>query len=954
MPSNATLTDGTYTISDNVNAIRLNAIKGMTGLKKVVFPKNLKSIETGWPTIVNNNGALEYAIADGGTTTFKVIDGVLFDGSELVLYPSGKTTTAYTMPDGITSIAPYAISNVDKMTSIDLNQVSTLAISALFHVNQLKTITLPKDMTNEGMSQGCFENCTSVAEYIVPEENAYLKSSDGIVFSKDMTTLYFYPPAKAGTSYTIPSTVTTVGKRAFQSAKKLTEITVPKSVTTVNDEGFREMTNLTKVTFEEPSSLTTFGSGVFWTCTALKEITLPTALTEIGEGLFQDCKVLETIHIPDGSNLQTIAANAFTTNANLSSIDFQGSCALTTIGSNAFANLKKITSFSFPKSVTTIENNAFIGCSNMTTATFADNAEISTLGSGAFADCGLTSVSLPASLKEIDKEAFRNCKVLTTVNVPATTTKISPEAFKYCEKLTDIHVDRNNTAYSSSDGILLTKDKKTLVLFPEGKANKNFTLLPPSITKIGDYAFYDCAELENVTIPNKVTSIGKRAFGLCTKLTTITFLCDEMINPKNINQEKNDMSIDDGTNVADKNNMFKNINIYVRKDLKDQYEAQDYYNKFKSIGTSFTDGTGEYIPVSDNAVDLLSTTTTDYTYVVPTTASDGKNSYTVSLVGDYAFQNVGNTVHEVVVHKGVGYLGAKAFMTNIKDNTSSIENVFFLESKPTKEMLSTTRFALDETGDNYNEFASTTKIYVKKSALETYQNTWPKFTSQLGYKIPGVTISHRYGTFAREFDADFSEYANDHQGKSPVAAFVAGSGILEGTGDYGTTTYHVHMTSVDENGGYSSYSYVPAYTGVLLKVLDGDKTGDDFYYTIGEHDDQTYTIKNNIMHGVTVNAEKVEASAASPVYVMQGGIFRKATVEIPAFTVHKAYMKTPEKASKAKLVFDVDDSQITGIDTINTDAQPAEDDAYYSVDGVRVDKPSKGIFIHQGKKVLFK
>ena len=162
------------------------------------------------------------------------------------------------------------------------------------------------------------------------------------------------------------------------------------------------------------------------------------------------------------------------------------------------------------------------------------------------------------------------------------------------------------------------------------------------------------------------------------------------------------------------------------------------------------------------------------------------------------------------------------------------------------------------------------------------------------------------------------------------------------------------MTSVYENGGYSSYSYVPAYTGVLLKVLDGDKTGDDFYYTIGEHDDQTYTIKNNIMHGVTVNAEKVEASAASPVYVMQGGIFRKATVEIPAFTVHKAYMKTPEKASKAKLVFDVDDSQITGIDTINTDAQPAEDDAYYSVDGVRVDKPSKGIFIHQGKKVLFK
>ena len=92
------------------------------------------------------------------------------------------------------------------------------------------------------------------------------------------------------------------------------------------------------------------------------------------------------------------------------------------------------------------------------------------------------------------------------------TTSIDPEAFKHCDKLDDIKVSKDNKVYSSIDGYLLSKDKKTLILFPPGKANDKFTLLPPSIEKIGDNSFLDCKKLTNVTIPNKVTSIGKRTF----------------------------------------------------------------------------------------------------------------------------------------------------------------------------------------------------------------------------------------------------------------------------------------------------------------------------------------------------------------------------------------------------------------------------------------------------------
>lgn len=214
-------------------------------------------------------------------------------------------------------------------------------------------------------------------------------------------------------------------------------------------------------------------------------------------------------------------------------------------------------------------------------------------------------------MQTIEREAFRNCKVLNKIDVTEFTTKIDPEAFKYCDNLTDINVSKKNEVYSSVDGYLLSKNKEELLIFPPGKANENFTLLPPSIVKIGDYAFYDCTKLTNVTIPNKVTTIGKRAFGLCKNLNTVTFLCDKMIPVENINRAENEMSFDDGTQTP--YSVFNNITINVRTERFNDYNAQEFYKKFKGIEQSFKKGEEEYIAVSDKAVDMLSTTRKDYT-----------------------------------------------------------------------------------------------------------------------------------------------------------------------------------------------------------------------------------------------------------------------------------------------------------------------------------------------------
>ena len=972
---------GTYTVDGEVERICVNAFHGITNLTKIVLPKNLKDVQEKYPSIVVSTNLVEFEMPTGGTTNYRVEGGVLFNNvtKTLVCYPRAKTTEAYKVPDDIKRIAVFAMMVNLYMTSLDLNNVETMEVSALYKPQKLETITIPKTLVkgtktnsiSHGLQEGAFEECSKLKEYKVHQDNPDFTDEAGVLFSKNKDILYFYPPAKEGAKYNIPTTVKVLAQKAFQGANKLTSMDIPNTVETIGTEAFRNMKGLVTVNFQAPSKVKELKADVFRACDKLKEVVLPASITEIAAA-FYECGELEKITIPAGSKLKTIKASAFATNKKLKNFNIEGSCDLETIESNAFANAEKLESFNFPKSVKNIELNAFSGCKSMSTVKFHDDADIEIIGAGAFADCGLTGISIPKKVKTIEREAFRGCKVLKKIDVTEFTTKIDPEAFKYCDNLTDINVSKKNEVYSSVDGYLLSKNKEELLIFPPGKANENFTLLPPSIVKIGDYAFYDCTKLTNVTIPNKVTTIGKRAFGLCKNLNTVTLLCDKMIPVENINRAENEMSFDDGTQTP--YSVFNNITINVRTERFNDYNAQEFYKKFKGIDQSFTEGREEYIAVSDNAVDMLSTKREDYTFVLPTSIKHEGKDYKVSLIGDYAFEGVSDKVKEVVVRKDVKYIGAKAFITSKDKNKleSTVKSVFFIESNPTKEMLSTTRFELDETGTNYSEFAPTTKIYVKKSALDNYKEKWTKkvydkdtdtdklsqfnFTSQIDYQIKDVKINHKYGTFAREFDVDFNIYSRENS-TAKIGAFVAKLGeVKTGDGDYGTSTYHIRMSSVDVNGvGNHNYGYVPAYTGVLLKALDSETTPSDFYYAIGEDDAQDYKITNNIMHGVTVNPRNVGALTVDEViYVMQKGIFKKAMASTVSLPVHKAYAKIEGMPAGSKVEFSFsDDNTTNAIVTIDAEEKNA-DNAYYNLNGQRVNKPQQGIYIHKGKKIVIR
>lgn len=135
----------------------------------------------------------------------------------------------------------------------------------------------------------------------------------------------------------------------------------------------------------------------------------------------------------------------------------------------------------------------------------------------AFSECNIEKLVLPTNVVTISDYAFYGCKNLKSVHFSKSVQFIGENAFYGSTNLENITVDVNNQNYVAIDNVLYTKDLKTLVKYPPLKANKTFEILD-SITKIEDYAFDRCNNLENVILSSNLTDISTYAFSLCNNL----------------------------------------------------------------------------------------------------------------------------------------------------------------------------------------------------------------------------------------------------------------------------------------------------------------------------------------------------------------------------------------------------------------------------------------------------
>lgn len=122
--------------------------------------------------------------------------------------------------------------------------------------------------------------------------------------------------------------------------------------------------------------------------------------------------------------------------------------------------------------------------------------------------------------------AFTNCDNLTSIELGAKTydssnyytVSISNQAFEGCNHLMNIYVNSSNNYFTSIDGVLYSKDKSTLRMFPTGRTG-SFSI-PDYVSSVGSMAF-KYTNLEELTIPNSLYNFDDDFLGDCTKLTSI-------------------------------------------------------------------------------------------------------------------------------------------------------------------------------------------------------------------------------------------------------------------------------------------------------------------------------------------------------------------------------------------------------------------------------------------------
>ena len=262
---------GTLSIPSGVTSIGSYAFyrcKGLTG--SVTIPKGITSIEDS--TFYYCSGLTEINLPSGLKTigseafygcsnwsgTLSIPSGVISIGQSAFEECSGLTSVK--IPGSVETINSFAFANCSKLSSATIqNGVKTIDLCA-FGYTSLTSFYIPASVTNIKGNIFCATGQIPDSSFVLTtitvnsSNSTYSSSSDGVLFNKNKTTLLIYPYGKTASSYTIPSSVKTIGEDAFRLCKSLTSVTIPRSVTTIEDGAFDNVDNLTSANFLDKSS----------------------------------------------------------------------------------------------------------------------------------------------------------------------------------------------------------------------------------------------------------------------------------------------------------------------------------------------------------------------------------------------------------------------------------------------------------------------------------------------------------------------------------------------------------------------------------------------------------------------------------------------------------------------------------------------------------------------------
>lgn len=213
---------------------------------------------------------------------------------------------------------------------------------------------------------------------------------------------------------------------------------------------------------------------------------------------------IRVVIIEDG--VLSIGKHSFEGLLKMDSINISNS--VTIIGSNSFKDCYSLKRLYIPPSVLLIDYMAFYDNYNLQEVQIGEGLQH--IADNSFKGCHLLSnINFPNSLKTIGYNSFDEC-MFKSINIGDNVENIGYTAFKRCDELESINVSEKNKYYSSSEGVLFTKDKSKLIFYPQNGLS-HYRI--PDGTKIVDkYSFEFCNKIKTIYIPKSVLSIGYHAF----------------------------------------------------------------------------------------------------------------------------------------------------------------------------------------------------------------------------------------------------------------------------------------------------------------------------------------------------------------------------------------------------------------------------------------------------------
>ena len=1018
-------------ISNSITSIGRSAFEGCTGLKEVHI-----SDLAAWCKI---------AFADSCANP-------LYHAKNL--YLNGELLKDIVIPDGVTEIKNYAFYNCINITNLTIpNSVTDIGDYAFSNCTGLTSIEIPNSVKKIG--KYVFSGCTRLASIEIAdsvisigsntfEDTVWYKNqSDGVIYAGKV--LYRYKGTMLeNTSITIMDGTKSIGDYAFSGCSGLTSIEIPNSVTSIGKGVFNYCSNLTSIVSLIPANaLFAVHTSVFNDVDkSICFLYVPSGAKgqyTSKEGWSGFTNIVEMEPVNNGScgenatwelvdSVLTISGNGMM----YDNFDLPGPWygymqtvksivvedGITHIGAASFVFATALESVSLGNGVVSIGDNAFVACFYLTNITIP--ACVESIATGAFSGCtGLTSITslIPAEeLFTVNTNVFNGVdKATCTLYVPAGAKSkyASTDGWKDFTNIVEIEAEPEVPTIGGSCGESATWTLVDSVLTISGagamydytasspapwneyKSDIKSVVIKEGITKIGNFAFYNCTYITNVTISNSVTIIGGSAFYGCSGLAGIV-IPDSVtsIGGSAFKGCSNLASIVIGKGVTSIGEFaFDGCSALTRVELN-----------CPTIGNWFSNSTIKEVVIGNNVTTIESRAFYNCTYITNVTISnsvtiigegafEGCNALSKVHIGDlaswcgisfanptanplyyaknlylngglltdlvipagvteiknYAFYNC-TYITNVTISNSVTIIGGSAFYNcsglagiTIGNSVTSIADYAFagctalsnITSLVTADKLFTiSMYAF------YNVDMTGCTLYVPAGAEKDYAATagWSAFTNVKELEptevVTEVTITiGQYGSTVYS-----SPYALDFSDVEGLKAYAA-------TG-YKTNSQIITLTRVQT---------AEAGIGVFLK----GEPGEYIVPVIESTDEHSLNMLVATLEKTEVNSTSSDGLYANFKYTIKSGdatplFYRFA--DGSTLSAGKAYLQIPlawlpATASKA-INIRFDEGETTDIDELKGENGKAK--TIYDLSGRAVENPASGIYIIDGKKVYVK